>query len=438
MSDRPIRALLVSYLFPPVGGAGVGRVLKFAKYLPKYGIEPTILTAENPSVPLVDESRLSDTAGMRVIRARTLEPGYGVKRAVWNASEGEARGARRSGALLRGARLLLVPDPQVLWLPAAHWRLRRLLRAERFDVVFISGPPFSQFALARAARRAGAAVVLDYRDEWSTVARVFEMGGATQQFAARQLEPFCLRAAHAVTTATPAFRDSLLKRFSFLQPRDVTTVPNGYDPADLPVDSGPPPGDRFVVTYAGTVFRLTRPSGLLRAIARLWAEDTELAKRLDVRFIGRVVETEQLELAKASHLGVRTLGYMDHRAALAESSRSHLNLCLLSADSGAERIYPQKIFELACLGRPVLTLAPPGALTELVKELGLDAAIHPEDDGTIAAFLREQLRSFVAGTASARPPAMGFDRYSRDALAGELAKLFRRLAEPQARPSRMS
>jgi len=437
VSERPLKALLVSYLFPPVGGAGVARVLKFAKYLPKHGVDPTVLTAENPSVPVVDASRLADAAGLRVIRARTLEPGYMVKRAVWNAADGSTKAGGGGSFLLSGLRLLLVPDPQVLWQPTAQWRLARVLRSEAFDVVFISGPPFSQFLLAPAARLWGRVpVVLDYRDEWGTVAAEYEMGGITRRWSARFLEPLCLRAARAVTTATPAFREALLARFSFLAKRTVVTLPNGYDPEDLPQFLPDPPSDRFVVTYAGTVFRLTRPSGLLRALGRIRAEHPDLATLLDVRFIGRVVETEQRTLADAAHLGVRTLGYMDHSAALAESARSHLNLCLLSDAPGAERIYPQKIFELAHIGRPILTLAPLGALAGLVGELGLEPAIHPEDEEAIAEYLVSQLRRFQAGVGVGTHTMGGSEkRFSRDRLAGELANLFRSLRDPQARRS---
>src|SRR5687768_16086327 len=75
-----MRALIVCYVFPPVGGAGVQRVLKLVKYLPRYGITPSVLTARAPSVPLVDPSLVSDVPpGTEVVRVRTFEPGYAAK-----------------------------------------------------------------------------------------------------------------------------------------------------------------------------------------------------------------------------------------------------------------------------------------------------------------------------------------------------------------------
>ena len=111
---------------------------------------------------------LADVApGLEILHARTFEPAYALKPATWEADRGRAR--RRFVARLGGvARSALVPDPQILWQPHAQLVLaRRLLGARRDDVVFISGPPFSQFLLAPLARTR-AAVVLDYRDECVT------------------------------------------------------------------------------------------------------------------------------------------------------------------------------------------------------------------------------------------------------------------------------
>lgn len=152
-----LEALLVSYNWPRVGGAGVGRVLKLAKYLPLHGVRPTVLTVENPSVPVIDHSLSRDIApDLEVLRVRTLEPPYSVKGAVWRV---EAR-SRGGGGQVRNlavklARQLLVPDPQILWWPAAQKALRKRIRQRRPDVVLFSGPPFSQFLLAATAWREG-------------------------------------------------------------------------------------------------------------------------------------------------------------------------------------------------------------------------------------------------------------------------------------------
>src|SRR5690242_6152363 len=118
-----MRALVIAYAFPPVGGAGVQRVAKLVKYLPLYGVIPTVLTVENPSVPLRDDSLERDVPrAVEIVRAPTWEPGYGAKlRALRVArADGGHFAARTKAGLVKLARRLLVPDAQVLWLPGAN------------------------------------------------------------------------------------------------------------------------------------------------------------------------------------------------------------------------------------------------------------------------------------------------------------------------------
>lgn len=433
-----MRALLVSYVFPPVGGAGVGRTLKLAKYLPTHGVRPAILTCANPSVPVFDESLLRDVdPEMEIVRARTFEPSYALKKATWETSGNGAgkRGGVRSrvvGSMGSLARAALVPDPQILWQPHAQLVLaQRLAGARRDDVVFISGPPFSQFLMAPLARaRRGTAVVLDYRDEWVTYRNTYEMMGRASAVVGSALERTLVRAAHAITTATDAFRERLLADFPFLEPTRVHAIPNGYDPDDYPsADELPsPPNDRFVLTYAGTLFKLTSPQGLLGAIRRLHRQEPELARLLEVRFIGRIVDTEAAHFADAAELGVVQRGYLEKGEVVRELAASHMVLCLLDEVPGAERIYPAKIFELMYLRRPCLTLAPPGALADLCRRHRLGTVIGPRDEEAIAAHLADALRRFRGGQ---HPPAsepVDIDRYHRRAQAAQFAAAFHQAA----------
>jgi glycosyltransferase involved in cell wall biosynthesis len=426
-----MRALLVSYVFPPVGGAGVGRTLKLAKFLPDLGVTPSVLTCANPSVPVFDESLLRDVdPDMEILRARTLEPGYGLKKATWESGSGSSRrGVRslvgRAGGLARAA---LVPDPQILWQPHAQLVLaRRLAGARRDDVVFISGPPFSQFLLAPLARaRRPTAVVLDYRDEWVTYRNTYEMMGRASAVVGASLERNLVRAAHVITTATEAFRRRLLEDFPFLDPARVHAIPNGYDPDDYPPrDQLPRPSDdRFVLTYAGTLFKLTSPRGLLGALRRLHQAEPELARLLEVRFIGRIVDTEAALFADSADLGVVQVGYLDKTEVVRELAASHMVLCLLDDVPGAERIYPAKIFELMYLRRPCLTLAPPGALAELCRHHRLGTVIGPRDEEAIAAFLGQALRRFRAGEHPLAADPVDVERYHRRSQAAQFAAVF--------------
>jgi len=439
-----MRALIVCYVFPPAGGAGVQRALKLVKYLPEHGVTPTVLTAKDPSVPLQDASLERDVPPFtEVLRARTFEPAYGAKKLAW---EAVASGTNQSFGLKRKlvgvGRRLLVPDPQLLWLPAAGWTLSRRLCSRRADdVVLISGPPFSQFLLAGLARlRRGTAVVLDYRDEWTTISSVYEMSGSHR--AGKLLEQAVLRCAHAVTTATDEFRAALLSRYPFLHPERVVSIPNGYDSDDFPEPLPAPTAtsSRFVLTYTGTVFRLTSARGLLQGVRLLNEREPELAKLLEIRFIGRIVDTELDYFEGSESLGVRRLGYLEHRDALAQLAASHAALCILDDVSAVERIYPAKIFEIMRLGRPCLALTPEGALAKLVRRHRLGEVVAPRNSEAIAASLARVLREFRDGVFAAESSPLDIERFDRRLQAGQFAEVFRaaqavarREASPHAR-----
>lgn len=463
MSPQPLRALLVSYSFPPVGGAGVQRVAKLVKYLPQHGVRPSVLTVANPSVPLRDDSLVRDLpCGLEVTRTWTLEPGYAVKRAAWRARASEAApgdvqpsgrarpsAAAASGLSVRGAvplaaraatriaRDLLFPDPQVLWQPAAHAALAWRIASGRDDVVLVSAPPFSQFLLAPLARAGRVGVVLDYRDEWSTLSSAYEMGASRlSNLLGSALEGSILRCADRVVTATEEFRAALLDRFPFVDPARVVAIPNGYDPEDFPTGESRLPADRFALTYAGTVFSLTSVRGLLGAVRLLHERAPERARQLRLRFLGRIVETELDAFEAVEGLGIERLGYVPHADVLRELAASHMTLCVLDDVPGTERIYPAKVFELMHLGRPVLTLAPrDSALARLAERHRLGPVAHPRDEETIALVLQRVLEGFDRGDRAADPwrNASEIGRYDRRALAGEFAEILRTAAADASR-----
>jgi glycosyltransferase involved in cell wall biosynthesis len=439
-ATQHLRALLVSYAFPPVGGAGVQRTVKLLKFLGDFGIEGSVLTVGNPSVPLRDDTLGRDVpAGTSIYRARTFEPSYAAKRAAWSEAGAAASDQRLELRLKRRvaglARQVLLPDPQVLWVPAAAVALRRVLGAANApQVVLISAPPFSQFLLGAVARaHRGVGVVLDYRDEWSTARTSYEMlRGTVADMVGGALERALVPAAHVLTTATQEFRDHLLERFAGVRSERIKVITNGFDPDDFPHPLPVPTGDKWVLSYAGTVFKLTSAQGLLAAVRLLHRDSPQLGALLELRFMGRVVETEQRYFEGMDELGVKQLGYVPHEQLAARLAESHETLCLLDAVAGVERIYPAKIFELMYLRRPVLTLAPEGALTHLVRLHHLGTILAPRDEQAIASYLAKRLEEFARAPHVLRQSGMSeeaLSRFHRRNLAGEFAAAMRQAVQ---------
>ncbi len=433
-SMRRLRVLIVAYAFPPVGGVGVQRAAKLAKYLPEFGVHVSVLTVSNPSVPLTDDTYEDDLRTVTVHRARTLEPGYAVKKATWKAgAAGELAPSLRARIVKRGvgvARQLLVPDPQVLWLPGAAAKLSQVVSEN--DVVLITAPPFSQFLLGPLVRARGVAVVLDYRDEWITLRNSYEMlQGNVARVLGAPMERAVLRSAHAVVAATEAFRANLLTEFPFLDPVRVHTITNGFDPDDYPEALPEPPTDRMLVSYAGTIYKLNSARGLLGGVRRLHAREPELARLLRLQFMGRIVDTELDAFEGMEAFGVERLGYVPHGEVFDKLGASHMTVIIVEDAPGTRRILPAKTFELMHLGRPILTLAPEGELTGLVRDLRLGPVMHPHDEVAICSFLADELRAFRDRGGRVRQSDMrrvGIARYHRRALAEQFARVLHQAA----------
>ena len=271
-TDRP-RVLCISYHFPPVGGAGVQRPVKFVKYLREFGWEPTVLAAANPSVPVFDASLLRDLpADLRMVHARTWEPDYRVKQQLGQNQPADSQGA--TGTAHRGesspvptgrnwkqalrtalrsiAGLALQPDAQLLWLPNAFEAAYRLLQQTPHDLIFATAPPYSNLLLGGLLKQAtGLPLVLDYRDEWDLSSQYLENSRRDfwSGFVQERMQRWVLRQADAVIATTQASTRRVAERAHaarrmawltgakdggpILPPLASRCIYNGFDPVDF-------------------------------------------------------------------------------------------------------------------------------------------------------------------------------------------------------------
>ncbi|MCA9007186.1 MAG: hypothetical protein KDA70_18070, partial [Planctomycetaceae bacterium] len=239
------RLLLVSYHFPPVGGAGVQRPVKFVKYLRRYGWDVSVLMAANPSVPVFDNSLLVDIPEeTNLVKARTWEPDYSLKKNMANKNQNS-----QSTSLLSpvksvcrkiarsGAGLLLQPDSQILWYPNALKAGKKLLKEMHHDAILATAPPYSNLILASKLKRiSGLPLIVDFRDEWDLSSKYLENH---QQDRISHLIQTCLQKsvmkhADAIVATTKASTQRLLDRaHQFGTDAIGKCIYNGFDMDDF-------------------------------------------------------------------------------------------------------------------------------------------------------------------------------------------------------------
>lgn len=443
-ADASRRLLLVTYTFPPVGGAGVQRVAKFAKYFPTCGWDVTVLTVANPSVPLHDDSLCQDIPPeTEVCRSRTWEPSYGLKSAIVSKSPARSTG----GGLMTGAKQLvksavrsavnvvLQPDPQILWRPSGISAGNRLLQSQRFDAIVASGPPFSTFLLAASlSRRSGLPLVLDYRDEWDISNQYWENKrlGTLSLAIQQRMQRSVLRQAAVVVATTQASADSLQSHcLSAGSKARVGCIYNGFDPDDFSAVTEsiePSFGDQepYRLTYVGTLWALTTIRPIAEAVQRVLGANPELNSRDRFRLVvaGRRTDAEQevMDCLGQTSEVVETHSYVAHGDAVRLMKESDELLVLLADLPGVGRVLPAKAFEYLATGRPILAVAPRGELWSVLERFSHVQLFEPSQVSEIARYLAARVRGELprARDVSKQVKASGFDRRTQTERLAEM------------------
>jgi glycosyltransferase involved in cell wall biosynthesis len=445
------RALFVAYAFPPTGGVSVQRVTKFIKYLPDHGWDCSVLTAQNASVPMVDESLLGEIPeGTIIRRARTLEPSYGLKSMV--AASRSSPPQDRVGRVKNKARdvarrafnFVLQPDPQILWRPQALREGMRLLKDVPHDVIVASGPPFSSFLLAETlSRRTGIPLAVDYRDEW-TVMTYWENKqiGLFESFVQRRMQSRVLKRAGLVLGTTPSSADELTRVASDSGGHGkVEYVYNGFDADDYPAPvRGHAPAEpdkdpqRFRLAFVGTLWNLTTIGPVVDAMIALANRNPDLARKLELVVAGRRTSQQEAELDRLTSTAItlQRLPFIAHKEAIDLMCQSDA-LLLINADlPNTDRLINAKTFEYMAARRPIFVVGPEGELWRLLSALPGTLLARPGDTDALVANLETAIRRWQDG-ATFDMKEWDITSFERRRLAGRLAGFLDTLATTGAR-----
>jgi glycosyltransferase involved in cell wall biosynthesis len=426
--------LLVSYYFPPSGGPGVQRALKFARYLPEYGYRPLVLTVpEDAEFPARDPSLIAECPPSgQIIRSSILEfynlyrrlagGGSRVPLDIQSTSAGTVPWRRRVLRRLRGA--FFIPDGRMGWLLPGTRAGIRACRQRPVSAIWATGPPFTaHWIAARISAGTGLPLVLDFRDPWTRAPFYPPRPGWARRLDER-LEHRCLRRASRVVTAFPSIGDDFLTRYPDLDPGKFSIITNGFDPSDF-ADLSPEPFPEWTLAHTGSIFASRIPHTLFDVLPGWLAQDPDRARRVRIRLAGRVDPALEPLLARPPlDAVVQYQGYLSHRDSVKLLVDSHLLLLLVVEDPQAGRFIPGKLFEYIGSGTPILALAPEGEAADLIRRTKAGRVVTPGDGEAIRRALDEAYRAYREGTrpfGSPDPDAVA--ALTRKALTARLAGL---------------
>ncbi|MEW9670770.1 glycosyltransferase family 4 protein [Ammoniphilus sp. 3BR4] len=443
------KVLIIAYLFPPIGGGGVQRALKMARYLGDFGWEPHILTVEPNYHVSLDYSLLEQLPdGVHIHRSREIFLGAPPAAAGAKMEQAEA-GSEAIGltarlkkkvfpTLKKLKRHVLVPDDQILWFPYAMRKGLEVVKEHQIDVLFSTSGPYTNHLVGLyLKRKTGLPWIADFRDPWTQ--NMHRPGIAWREWLEERLERMVLRESDLLLTVTQSFADNFQEKFED-EIKRLEVIHNGFDPEDYKqlqgIKTDHPEQCTFI--YTGIFYKERNPRLFLQAIKELIDEGKLARHEIRMNFAGVFDYPGYSENADwVGKLGlndlVHVLGHLPHQAALKELKKSDILLLIgdTAPDSGA--YIPGKLFEYMAIAKPILALSLQGESTRIIERYQLGQVVDPGSLNDIKAGILALYEQWKNGNkqekAAERPSTLIYERREQARLLAELLEELNRTAQ---------
>lgn len=410
------KVLMIANQFPPMGGSGVQRSVKFVKHLRSFGYEPVVFTRTVGNMLLKDETLLKDVPeGVRIIRTPAKECT-------------ELKGVMRIPGKVLGK--VMIPDSARLWELGSRSEVLKVLREENIDLVYTTSAPYSDHLLGLYIKKKMPEVkwVADFRDEWTNNPYTLDNPyNPVRTSVEKKMEYSVLVGADALITNTPVMRRNFVNNNN-LKGDNFYVIPNGYDVEDFAdYNTEKPSNNKFTLVYTGALYGRRKPDTFFEAIKQLKEEGKIDGSKLKVRLIGNY-HKDKLQ-AQIDSYGltdqIEIVGYVPHNECIRCQLGADVLVLIEGCGRGSDAFYTGKIFEYMNTGRPVLAVLPEnGAAADLVRESKIGVVAHTENVEAIKAALKGYYDSWTEGRLEFSPDRSVIERFERKELTRELAEVF--------------
>ncbi len=424
------KVLIITYYWPPSGGAGVQRWLKFVKYLPQLGYEPHVYTPSNPEAPAQDASLQKDVPKEAIIIKRPILEPYSFykkftgKKGNVNAGflsedkDSRQKFTEKLSIWIRGN--LFIPDARVFWVRPSVKFLKSYIQENNIDIVVSSGPPHSMHLIAmQLQQQLGIKWIADFRDPWTNID--FYKDLMLSKWADKKhhrLEKEVLQKADEVITIGKTIAQELEE----IRGKKVAVITNGFDNDDF-TTAAQKDDNSFSIIHIGSINSDRNHKIFWSGIRELVDENEDFAKKLKLKFIGKL-DYSVIEDLESFQLKDRTeiISYIPHNEAVNNLSAADLLYLPLNNTPNAKGILSGKFFEYLAVGKPILGIGHPnGDAAEIMKETLAGAIINFEEEVKLKEFILEQFHQAQNNTNADLQSRM---KYSRKSLTEDLVRLF--------------
>ena len=392
------KVLIITYYWPPSGGAGVQRWLKFAKYLPEFGWQPVILTVDPKyaSFPQRDESlALEVDAGCMVYTTKSFEL-YNLYKLISGKKEvpyGGFANESKEGLFQKASKFLrgnfLLPDPRRGWNKYALKKAEELIREFKIDTVVTTSPPHStQLIGLKLKQKFNIRWIADLRDPWTDI---YYYNQFKHTALARKIdlnfEREVVENVDLLITVSEDLKRIFAEKSNLPIENKTVVIPNGFDEDDFR-RTNIPTENRKVITYTGTISEAYDVDSLLEALCLL-SEDSK--SQILVRFVGKVPSSVDARF-RSSGIEVELVGYVNHAKSIEYLFRSDLLLLVIPKVKNNRGILTGKFFEYLASQKPILAIGPTdGDLAKIIRETQCGKLFDYDDSKGMLQFIQEKL-----------------------------------------------
>lgn len=427
MKPESKKILIITYYWPPAGGPGVQRWLKFVKYLPEFGIQPIVYIPENPTYPIVDVNLEEDVSEKAIIlKNRIFEPyqlaSFFSKNKTKKISSGIIPNQKKQSFLdktllwIRGN--LFIPDARVFWVKPSVSYLEKYISENNIDTIITSGPPHSLHLIGLSLKqKLNITWLADFRDPWTTIGYHKSLKLSTR--AARKhkaLEYQVLNTADTIIVTSKTTKSE----FEDITNKPIAVITNGYDTepvTKINLDS------KFSLAHIGSFLSERNPLILWESLVELIQEVRDFKSHLEIKLIGAVSQ-EVLDTIAQFNLDsyLNNLGYVSHSEAITHQRSSQVLLLIEINSEETKSIIPGKLFEYMVSNRPIIAIGPSESdFAEIITETNTGTFFDYSEKMRLKKVILEYYNQFLEGKLQSY--GVGLQKYSRKNLTKELAQL---------------
>lgn len=424
---EPKKLLIITYYWPPAGGPGVQRWLKFVKYLPDFNVKPIVYIPENPTYPIIDNGLQSEVSEKAIILKNKIKEPYGFasffgKNKTKKISSGIIPNQKKQSfvekTLLWVRGNIFIPDARFLWVKPSVKYLKKYIIENQIDTIVTSGPPHSLHLIGlQLKKELNVKWFADFRDPWTTIGyhKALKLSSSAEK-KHKALEKEVLTTADTIIVTSKTTKTE----FQAITSQPIEVITNGYDVEKV---SKQPLDEKFSLAHIGSFLSERNPRILWKALKELTKENPDFRRDFQLKLIGAVSQ-EVLDTISEFRLNdyVLNLGYVSHQEAVEHQRKSQVLLLIEINSEDTKSIIPGKLFEYMVSERPIIALGPEGSdFAEIITSTNTGVFFLYDELEQLKELLLKYYNLYKEQNLKVH--AVGLQQYSRKNLTEKLAKL---------------